>query len=172
MKISIKSVAVLALLTGVTVAWAQTPSITGNEFQTATPGKSVSGVVNMCINGSNQAIPCPTGGSTSVTQGTDPWNVAYNQPSVAKTVAGCTVGVTSGACLGANPRGWVQLQNTSASATIACSWDNPASLNSTTSFMLAPGQSASWGPTTGGAPNQALNCIATAASSPLYVEQN
>ncbi|MGZ2484278.1 hypothetical protein ACVITL_002801 [Rhizobium pisi] len=160
------------LLTGITAAWAQTAIITGNEFQTATPGKTVSGVVSMCINGSNQAIPCPTGGSTAVTQGTDPWNVAYNIPSVAKTVAGCTVAATSGACLGANPRVWVQMQNTSASATVACSWVGAATLNGTASFMLAPGQSASWGPTTGGAPNQALNCIATAGSTPLYVEQN
>ncbi|ENN86071.1 hypothetical protein RHSP_32033 [Rhizobium freirei PRF 81] len=147
-------------------------NITGNEFQTATPGRTVNGVVTMCINGSNQAIPCPTGGSTSVTQGTNPWTVSYNVPSNPKTVAGCTVGVTSSACLGSNPRNWVQMQNTSASATIACSWSGAASLNSTNSFMLAAGQSASWGPTTGGAPNQALNCIASAASSPLYVEQN
>lgn len=144
--------------------------------QNAPTYKLCDGTVAGCpLIGANNPLPTSgggAGGSTPVTQGTTPWVTSYDVPSVAKTVAGCTVGTSSAACLGANPRAWVQLQNTSASATIACSWDGPAALNSTTSFMLAAGQSASWGPTTGGAPNQALNCIATVASSPLYVEQN
>lgn len=120
----------------------------------------------------NLCMSAGGGGGISVTQGTNPWLMSFNVPSIARTIAGCVVGTSSAACLGSNPRGWVQLQNTSSSATIACSWGGPASLNGTTSFMLAPGQAASWGPTTGSAPSEALNCIATAASSPLYVEQN
>ena len=41
---------------------AQTPNATGNEFQTQTQGKTVVGVMNMCLNSSNQAVPCSGGG--------------------------------------------------------------------------------------------------------------
>jgi hypothetical protein len=37
--------------------------------------------------------------------------------------------------------------------------------------MLSPGQSASWGPMTAGVPSaNGLACIASASSTPLYVE--
>ena len=51
-----------ALVIGSSVFWicaagAQTPNITGNEFQTQQAGKTAVGTVNMTINGSNQAVP-------------------------------------------------------------------------------------------------------------------
>jgi hypothetical protein len=46
-----------------TITQAQTPNITGNEFQTQTPGKAVPGMVPMCFNVSNQAVPCGTSGT-------------------------------------------------------------------------------------------------------------
>lgn len=92
--------------------------------------------------------------------------------------AGCTVGTTSAQCLQAAATGTpvttthLMIQNTSASASIACSWGGTAVLNSSGSFMLAPGQGRDWGPGIGWAPTLALNCIATAAGTPLYVEYN
>lgn len=87
------------------------------------------------------------------------------------TTAGCTVGVASAQCVpAATAQRWIQLQNTSTANQIACSWGGTASINSATSFMLAPGQSASWGPNSGGVPTNALNCIASGAGTPLYVE--
>lgn len=178
------------LLTGITAAWAQTAVVTGNEFQTATPGKTVSGVVTMCINGSNQAAPCSTGGGSSdvnitgingaTPSATNPIWVApasstafpvLAAPRTALTVSGCTVGTSSASCIAASTANvWVQVQNTSASAQIACSWGGTAALNASGSFMLQPGQSATWGVLSSGVPTNALNCIASGASTPLYVE--
>lgn len=91
---------------------------------------------------------------------------------------GCTVGTTSAQCLQAAAAAapvtttHLMIQNTSASASIACSWGGTAALNSSGSFMLAPGQGRDWGPGIGWAPTLALNCIATVAGTPLYVEYN
>jgi hypothetical protein len=89
------------------------------------------------------------------------------------TTAGCTVGASSAQCLAAaTATNHVQIQNVSASISIACSWGGTAVLNNSGSIMLAPGQSALWGPSTSGIPATALNCIAGSASTPLYLEYN
>lgn len=92
-------------------------------------------------------------------------------PRAARNFPGCTVGVTSASCLAASTAvSFLQVQNTHATANIACAFGVAAVLNSSTSFELAAGQSASWGPTTGGVPTGAMNCISSVASTPLYVE--
>jgi len=89
------------------------------------------------------------------------------------TFPGCTVGTTSAQCLAASTAtNHIQVQNTSTSATLACSWGGTAALNSSSSFQLAAGQSALWGAATSGVPSQALNCISSAASTPVYLEYN
>ncbi|HTR14077.1 MAG TPA: hypothetical protein VMI72_12695 [Roseiarcus sp.] len=102
-----------------------------------------------------------------------------NQPIVtttpktgALTMAGCTVGTSSAQCLAAGTYNHVQIQNTHSSNAIACSWGGAAALNSNNSIQLAAGQPALWGPTTAGVPTVALNCIASGASTPLYLEYN
>ena len=91
----------------------------------------------------------------------------------ARNFPGCTVGAASAQCLAANTaKSFVQVENTSTSATIACAWGVAAVLNSAGSFQLTPGQTASWGLVTGGVPTGALNCIASAASTPMYLEWN
>lgn len=84
---------------------------------------------------------------------------------------GCTVTTSSAQCLATGTYNHVQIQNTSASASIACSWGGTAALNSNGSVQLAAGQSALWGPNTSGVPSSALNCIGSAAAS-LYLEYN
>ena len=87
------------------------------------------------------------------------------------TYPGCTVGTSSAQCLaGSTATNHIQLQNESASATIYCAWGATAIANAAGSFQLAAGQSALWGPTTAGVPSAALNCISTAASTPLYLD--
>jgi len=94
------------------------------------------------------------------------------QPS-ARNFPGCTVGTSSATCLAASTAVSVlQLQNTSVGANIACAFGAAAVLNSSTSFQLSPGQPALWGPNTAGVPSGALYCIASVASTPLYVEWN
>lgn len=112
------------------------------------------------------------GGGGSVTQGTIPWVVGA-PAAASRNFPGCTVGTSSAQCLAAaTALAFVQIQNTSVSATVACRWGGTAVLNSNTSVQLAVGQSASWGINTGGVPNEALNCIASGASTPLYLEWN
>jgi len=96
--------------------------------------------------------------------------VSAQAPS-ARNFPGCTVGVASAQCLAAGTGyQFVQIQNTHATNAIACAWGAAAVLNSNGSVQLAPGLSASWGPMTGGIPNGALNCIASAPATPLYLE--
>lgn len=90
------------------------------------------------------------------------------------TIAGCTVGVASASCIATSTVvNHVLIQNASATANVACHWaGGTAILNSSGSVQLGPGQSALWGPTTSGVPSGAMDCIASAASTPLYVEYN
>lgn len=90
------------------------------------------------------------------------------------TIAGCTVGVASASCIATSTVvNHVMIQNTSLTASIACKWTGgTAVLNSSGSVQLSPGQSALWGPTTSGVPSGAMDCIASGASTPLYVEYN
>lgn len=93
-------------------------------------------------------------------------------PHTAGLFAPCTVGVASAQCLAAGlATTHLQIQNNS-TATVACNVNGAAALNSATSFQLTPGQSSNWGGATGWVPTGALNCIASAAASPLYVEYN
>lgn len=92
-------------------------------------------------------------------------------PRTARNFPGATVGASSAQALAASTAvKFLQIQNTHASNTVACAFGATAVLNSSTSVQLAAGQSASWGPLTGGVPTGALNCIASGASTPLYVE--
>jgi hypothetical protein len=93
--------------------------------------------------------------------------------AAARNFPGCAVGTASATCLAAGvAKSFVQVQNASASASIACAWGATAALNGSGSFQLAAGQGASWGPVTAGIPSGALNCISSAASTPLFVEWN
>lgn len=79
--------ALLAFVLSVTSAIAQTPNVTGNTFQTGQAGKTVQGVVDMCVNGSNVAVPCGTGGTgQAVTQATSPWVTSSVSTNVNKVV--------------------------------------------------------------------------------------
>lgn len=129
----------------------------------------VSGGIGIVAGGNTAAVKAASAAPAAA----DPALVVTQRPEPGVvTVAGCTVGTASAQCLAANAATrWLQVQNTSASDQIACSWGGTAALNSSGSFMLAPGQSASWGPDTAGVPNNVLNCIASAASAPLYVER-
>ncbi len=122
---------------------------------TLSPGSSIIGTVSI-----DQSTP----GTTNGVQLKVPAPAARNFP-------GCTVGVASAQCLaGSTAQSFLQLQNTSASASIACRFGGTAVLNSSTSVQLGAGQAASWGVTTAGVPSGALNCIASGASTPLFVE--
>lgn len=114
-------------------------------------------------------------GSGVVTQPTASLlNVTTTPTAGTYTIAGCTVGITSASCVATSTVvNHVMIQNTSATANVACHWASGAAvLNASGSVQLGPGQSALWGPSTSGVPSGAMNCIASAASTPLYVEYN
>ena len=68
---------------GSAAALAQT--VNGNEFQTSQSGKAVAGVVQMCINGSNIAVPCGSASSPILTTQTGSANIATGQVTVGTT---------------------------------------------------------------------------------------
>lgn len=117
----------------------------------------------------------------SLTQGTDgslcvkgTFSITTN-PTTTPTFSfpGCTVGTASAACLAGGVYTHVTIQNVSVGATLACRWGGAAGINESHSVTLTTGQSATWGASTGGAPQStALNCISSAAAQPLYVELN
>lgn len=153
-----------------TIATALTTFSAGTSASAALPVQGVTGGVPMPVAWSGQSVgisgTLPGFASTPTVKITSSAAAARNFP-------GCTVGTTSGSCLAAGTAAtFLQAQNTSATATIACAFGATAALNAAGSFQLAPGQSASWGPATGGVPTGALNCVASAASTPLYVEWN
>jgi hypothetical protein len=78
----------LVIIFAIGVIGASAQSITGNEFQTGQTGKAVVGTVNMCINGSNIAMPC-SGGTPLAVSGSfaapSVSNLATTQVSVSST---------------------------------------------------------------------------------------
>lgn len=145
------SVVTVQGISGGTAQPANVSQFGGSNVVTGT-GASGAGVPRVTVANDSQVITTPKAGSFSV--------------------PGCTVGTSQVQCLAAGSYNHVQIQNASASASIACSWGGTAVLNSSGSVQLAAGQSALWGPNTAGAPTVALNCIASAASTPLYLESN
>lgn len=148
-----------------------TPYLTVDATGTLCTGSSASGAPsNVNINQINGATPSATNPIWVAPASSTAFPITA-APRSAVTAAGCSVGTASALCLAASTANfWIQVQNTSASNSVACSWGGTAALNATGSFLLAPGQSASWGPNSSGVPTNALNCIASAASTPLYVE--
>lgn len=135
-----------------------------------TPATSLLGV-----QGASNGVPLPVSGTFFQT--TQPVSLAapvsVTPKTASFTITGCSVTTSSAQCLaGATAVNHVQIQNTSASASIACNWGGTAILNSAAgSFMLAATVSSLWGPTTSGIPSAALNCIGSAAAT-LYIEYN
>jgi hypothetical protein len=153
------SATALPLPTGAATAANQATIITtlGTPFQAgASIGNTAFGVTG--------ALPAGTNAIGTVT--TTP-------KTGAATVAGCTIGTSSAQCLAASTAtNSLFVQNTSATASIACSEGGTAILNSSGSYQLGPGASMLWGPSTAGPPSAAINCIASAASTPLLVRYN
>jgi hypothetical protein len=132
-------------------------------------GFATGGTTSLNISGGT-GLPTGSGGGSGGGAGgtitTTPKTAAFSAP-------GCIVGTASAQCLAASTAvNHIQIQNASASASIACAFGATAALSSSGSIQLAPGQSALWGPSTSGVPFGALNCIAGAASTPLYLEYN
>lgn len=171
----------LALIFTSSLALAQTSVAPWTVTSTGTNGAPI-----YCSVGNGSAGSCPmpvtvsgSGSSVTANQGTpnsaaNAWPVVpYSPAASARNFPGCTVGNTNTNCLATSTAvNFLQIQNTSTSASIACAFGTAAVLNSKTSVQLAVGQSASWGPNTDGVPSGELECIASTGSTPLYVEWN
>lgn len=129
------------------------PAVAQNVFPTP-GGDTTTGIVMMCMT-TDGAVPC------------QPVPATRHYP-------GCTAGTSSGVCLAANTAiQFLQIQNPGTNAgNIACAFGSPAIIGDKSSITLVPGQPASWGLMTGGIPSGQLNCIASAPSTPIYVEWN
>lgn len=145
-------------------------AIVGVNAATALAGNGVTGTGSQRVTIASDNTPFATK-VDQTTPGTTN-NVSISAlPRVARNFPGATVGTSSAQALAASTATmFLQIQNTHASNTVACAFGATAVLNSSTSVQLAAGQSASWGPNTAGVPTGALNCIASGATTPLYVE--
>jgi hypothetical protein len=101
------------------------------------------------------SLPLPTGAAPAPLQGTG-------------GVTSATVGTSSAQALAAGARVAVlSIQNVSASASVACSLGGTAALNTAGSFQIAAGQILAFN--TNYIPQDAVNCIASASSTPVTV---
>lgn len=99
-----------------------------------------------------------------------PLPVASPQSSITGSVTAATIGTSSAQVLAAASRQLLAIDNESTTATIACAFGAPAAINTAGSFTLAPGVTRVWKDYP--VPADAVNCIASAASTPATVEAN
>jgi hypothetical protein len=92
---------------------------------------------------------------------------AVKAATVTPTVTAATVGTSSAQAVASATWTYVAIDNESASASIACSFGGIAALNSAGSWTVPPGQTRTWAP--GAAPSGAINCIASAVSTPVTI---
>lgn len=122
-------------------AVAQTPNITGNTFQTQQAGKTVQGMVGMCIDASNNAVPCGSGGTgaaTTITGSSAFGPVAPGAPTATSSdLMGCRFNSTANdttandqGAVGCDQRGGLYVQDGKAIPS--------ASLTSTGTLLLIP----------------------------------
>lgn len=92
-------------------------------------------------------------------------------PSGPITVIAASVGVSSAqvAAAATKRRMLVAIDNESSTATIACAFGATAALNTAGSFTITAGATRIWG-NPGFVPTDAINCIASGASTPVTVE--
>jgi hypothetical protein len=92
---------------------------------------------------------------------------AVKAASVTPTVTAATVGTSSAQAVASATWTYVAIDNESASASVACSFGGTAALNSAGSWTVPPSQTRIWVP--GTAPSGAINCIASAVSTPVTI---
>lgn len=90
--------------------------------------------------------------------------------SSAATTTAATIGATSAQALAGGTRKYLLIKNESASAFIACRFAGTAALNTAGSITLAPYAGFTWEGTF--VPSDAINCIASAGSTPATIVTN
>lgn len=106
------------------------------------------------------------GGGGSVTQGTVPWIDGPTKGTGAYSAA--TIGASSAQVLAAGAAAvFLDIMNESTTATIACNFGGTAIINGAGSITIPPGWHRSWEGTF--VPTEAVNCIASAASTPAAI---
>jgi hypothetical protein len=100
-------------------------------------------------------------------------------PASARTIIAATVGTSSAQVLAAPTNGeryFLSIDNESASATIACAFGRTAALNTAGSYTIAASQARIWQMPQDWynhpIPSGAVNCIASAASTPVTIESD
>jgi hypothetical protein len=146
--------------------------------QTAPGGKVVAPVSSSnplsvtCVSGCTSGPVTVTGGSITSNQGnpgTSAWPVVSKPTSGMGSVSSCTVGTSSAQCVAAAAsRVTMAIDNESTTATIACNFGGTAALNAAGSWTIPPGDTRTWNGSF--VPADAINCIASAASTPVTIE--
>ena len=93
-----------------------------------------------------------------------------------RSIVSATIGATSAQAVAAAPGGqrvFLSIDNESTTATIACSFGGTAAINTAGSYTIPPGNTRTWtAPSANTYPlnPSAINCIATAGSTPATIE--
>ena len=160
---SIRPLAVAAAL-----ACAAHAAAAQSQFPTSAPASVVPGTAMLIANG------LTVGGQPEMAPVslTNPLPVVPLPNSGAGSTSAVTVGTSSAPALGAavGGRKFLAIDNESQTATLACAFGAAAALNTAGSFTIPPGFTRTWDGTF--VPNDAVNCIASAGSTPVTIEAN
>lgn len=115
--------------------------------------------------GTNQPLSLDTGGNLRVVGGGG--SIVPKPETGPVTTTAVTVGVASAQALAAGSRDYLALINASPSAFVACNFGAAAVVNGAGSITLSPYQSFTW--ESSFAPDDAINCIASAAATPFTI---
>lgn len=116
-------------------------------------------------NGTANGLSLDTAGNLRVVGGGG--SIVPKPETGAVTSTAVTVGVASALALAAGGRDYLALINVSGSAFVSCNFGGAAVLNGAGSITLSPYQSFTW--ESSFAPNDAINCIASAAATPFTI---
>lgn len=116
-------------------------------------------------NGTANGLSLDTSGNLRVVGGGG--SIVPKPETGAVTTTAATVGTSSATALAAGSRDYLALINASGSAFVACNFGGTAVVNGAGSITLSPYQSFTW--ESSFAPNDAVNCIASAAATPFTI---
>lgn len=137
-----------------------------SQFPTGAPSDKVSAFAIVVPNGQTfggQPVMAPA-------SPTNPLPVLTLPASTTGSTDAVTVGTTSSQALAAAAgiRRFLAIDNESMTAAIACAFGGAAALNTAGSWTIPPGMTRTWNGTF--VPSDAVNCIASAAGTPVTVE--
>jgi hypothetical protein len=137
-----------------------------SQYPTTAPSDKVTAFALMAPNGQSLS-GLPVMGPVSPT---NPLPVLTYPVSGAGSAGPVTIGTSSGQALAGSALGrrFLAIDNESVTATVACAFGATAALNTAGSWTIPPGMTRTWNGSF--VPSDTVNCIASAAATPVTIE--